>query len=166
MNNAQSVRGVPITGEWVAVRQLLQDLRRAVVELQSSSVPPGGVTNLKATAKAGGIIIQFTRSDGDGYILYHNTVPEISGAVRIDLGLANEYSDEIGEAAVKKYYWVKAKKGQMESPLSSLVTATSLALGTAITFPVPPPASQQPTQSDETQEVQVGTPTAIGYRKV
>jgi hypothetical protein len=166
MTNPQSIRPVPIAGHWSEVRHLLQDLRRAVVELQSSSVPPGSVSNLKATAKAGGVILQFTRSDADSYILYTNTVPEISGAVRIDLGLANEYSDDIGQAAVKKFYWIKAKKGQMESPLVGPVHATSLALGTAITFPVPPPASQQPAKSDETNEVQVGMSTPTGYRKV
>ena len=129
-------------------------------------MPPNRVTNLTATGKAGGIIVQFTRSDGDCYILYTNLTPEISGAVRIDLGLANEYSDEIGQATVTKYYWVKAKKGQMESALAGPVSAVSLALGTAIVFPTPPPAAQQPTKSDETQEIQVGMPTPTGYRKV
>jgi len=166
MTLPQNIRPVPITGEWTGLRMLLQDMRTALLSLQSSVMPPSPITNLKATGKAGGAIIQFTRSDADSYILYTNTVPEIGTAVRVDIGLANEYSDDIGAGSVKKYYWVKAKKNQIESTLVGPVNATSLALGSSISFPTPPPGTQMPTKSDETQEISIGRPTGAGYQKV
>jgi hypothetical protein len=161
----QKIDSVPMNID-PALRAFLQSIRNAVVSLQSTVVPPDPISNLKATPKAGGNIIQFTRSNGDAYILYFNTIPQLNGARRIDLGLAAEYTDEIGAEGIKRYYWIKAKKGQTESSFVGPVTATSLALGAAITPPDPPPATQNPIRSDETRNVEVGRPTSSTYEKV
>lgn len=166
MTNPQSIRPVPMRGDWNSLRPFLQDIHKALSVLQSSIMPPAPVTNLVATAKAGGVIVQFTRSDGDQFILYANTTPNLNGAVRVDLALQAEYVDEVGAAAVKKYYWVKAKRGQIESTIAGPVSATTLALGTPITPPVAPAATQTPARSDETGNVEVGRPTGTSYERI
>lgn len=122
---------------------LLNWLRNTVVSLQSAIVPPGTPTNVTATPLAGANQIDFTRSGGDGYVLYVNTTPSINMATRVDLGTANTYVDQIGAGAVKRFYAVRAKTGSTNGAISSWVSATSLALGTATTPPTPPPATDQ-----------------------
>lgn len=125
-------------------------LRNTVVALQQAILPPGTVSNMRATAVAGGVQVDFTRSDGDAYVLYWNTTPSINGATRIDLGTANQYVDDIGAGSVKRYYAVIAKKDRVSGSLSVWVSETSLALGTAITPPTPPPPTDAPFVDQET----------------
>lgn len=148
------------------LKNFLSAVRKALKRLEPSVIPPNSISNLTATAKAGGAIIQFTRSDADAYILYRNTLKTLNGAVRIDLGLANSYTDETGIAAQKVYYWVKSKKGSMESEPFGPVNATTLALNIGIVAPVQPPGSQQQSYSDETSQLEPGRPTATRYDKV
>lgn len=148
------------------LRNFLTEVRKAVKRLESTVVPPNPATNLKCTAKALGVIVQFTRSDADAYILYFNDTPSLNGARRIDLGLASEYTDEIGQENFTRYYWIKPKKGQTEGSILGPVKATTLAAGTTITPPAAPPATQTPTTSDETRNVEVGRPTSSTYEKV
>ena len=150
----------------ITLRRFLQEMRNAVKRLEASVVAPGTVSNLVATAKAGGVIIQFTRADGDAYILYWNSTPALDGARRIDLGLAAEYTDEIGAPDITRYYWVKTKKGQMENVPFGPVKAVTLALDASITPPTPPPGSQFPARSDETGQVEPGRPTGSFYERV
>jgi hypothetical protein len=161
----QGIKDVPYNLD-PSLREFLQQIRNAIKRLENTVVAPQPATNLKATAKAGGIIVQFTRSDGDAYILYSNDTPSINGARRIDLGLAAEFTDEIGQAAFTRYYWIKAKKGQMESVMAGPVSATTLALNATITPPLPPPASQTIAKSDETGNYETGRPTSSIYEKV
>jgi hypothetical protein len=133
----------------IALRRFYSEMRAAVLRVQQSVIAPAPPTNLKATAKAGGIIIQFTRSDGDSFVIYRNTTATLKNTVRIDLGGGNYYCDEIGAGAETRYYWVRAKKGNLESSLVGPVSATTLALGTAITPPEQPPGDSQPVWSDE-----------------
>jgi hypothetical protein len=148
------------------LRRFLVEIRKAIKRLEPSVVAPAQVSNMTATAKAGGAIIQFTRSDGDSYVLYRNTVASLNGSVRIDIGMANSYTDEIGVAAQKIFYWIKAKKGGMEGVPVGPVTATTLALNATITLPTAPPGSQQPTRSDENGQVEPGRPTSTTYERV
>jgi hypothetical protein len=148
------------------LRRFLVELRKAIKRLEPSVVMPNQVSNLSVTAKAAGAIIQFTRSDGDAYILYRNTSATLNGSVRIDLGMANSYTDEIGAAGQKIFYWVKAKKGGMEGIPAGPVNTTTLALNASITPPTPPPGSQQPTRSDENEQIEPGRPTSTTYERV
>lgn len=161
----QGIPEVP-SGIDPTVRRYLMEIRKAIKRLEGSVIPPRPVTNLRATAKAGGVILQFTRSDGDTYILYWNSTAGINGATRIDLGLANEYVDEIGDEGVKRYYWIKVKKGQMESEMAGPVYATTLALDAEITPPTRPPASENLIKSDETGEYHPSRPTATTHEVV
>ncbi len=163
--NPQKIREVPRNLD-PGLRELLVQMRNAILRQESTVIAPRPATNLRATAKAGGVIVQFTRSDGDAYILYFNDTPNINAARRIDLGQASEYTDEIGQADFTRYYWIKVKKGQMESPMTGPVKATTLALGTTIAPPAAPPGSEVMTRSDETQNIEVGRPTSSIFEKV
>lgn len=165
MGRPQGIPEVPGTNDWAGLRRHLVEMRQAMLRLQGSVIPPDQVNNLKATAQAGAVIVHFTRSDGDAYVLYWNTTPSMNGATRIDLGLANSYVDEIGKEDITRYYWVKVKKGQMESAVSGPVSAKTLALTATITPPVPPPGSRQPARSDETGQVEPGRPTSGHYER-
>ncbi len=132
-------------------------VRNLLVRLQSALIPPDTPTNVRATAIAGGVTVDFTRSDGDNYILYRNTTPSVNGATRIELGTANVYTDDLGAGSILRYYTVVAKKGDVNASPSPWVSATSLALGTPITPVVPPPASYLAFQNTETDATEVPT---------
>jgi hypothetical protein len=149
-----------------AHREFLTQMRNAIKRLENTVVLPQPATNLKVTPKAGGNVIQFTRSDGDAYILYLSDTPSINGARRFDLGLAAEYTDEIGQETFTRYYWIKVKKGQMESAMIGPISGTTLALDAVIAPPIPPPPAQTMTRSDETDDLEVGRPTSSIYEKV
>src|SRR5215472_14389673 len=102
----------------------LQTIVDAVKVRHSSVVPPAPVTNLKATAGPGSNLVQFTRSDGDTYAVYRNTKPSLNGALRIDLGRANHYTDNVGAAGVLVFYWCLAKVGVQQSIIVGPVQAT------------------------------------------
>lgn len=113
----------------------------------------------------GANLIEFTRSDGDNYVLYWNTRPSIDMATRVDLGQSNRYVDQLGAGSVQRWYAIKPKKARLEGDVSVWVTATTLALGVAITPPTPPPASQNPVTDQQTDSVEVGYPTAGQYQE-
>ncbi len=131
-----------------------------VLQLQDALVPLSTPTNLRATAMAGAIQIDFTRSDADSYRIFWNTVPSINGANLIDVGNSNKYVDVIGADGVKRYFAVQGQKGQVVSPYSGWVSATTLTLTTTITPPEPPASIETPTQDTSTASVSgvVGSP--------
>ena len=133
----------------LALRDFLTQMRNAVVELQEINQPPRPVINLVATAKAGGVIIQFTRTDGDHYIVYANTTPTLKEARVVDIGNKGEYVDDIGKSAELRYYWVRAKKGNLASTITGPVFATTLGLAVEITPPIAPPTTDEQVYSDE-----------------
>ncbi len=141
-------------------------VRNEVLSLQAALLPPTTVTNLRATALGGGVQIDFTRSDGDAYVLYWNSTPSINMATRVDLGVANVYVDNIGADAVTRYYAVKAKKGNVSGDVSPWVSATTLAVGTAITAPDPPPGSETPFTDTETDSIAIQVPDQETYTQV
>src|SRR5262245_30571002 len=102
--------GVPDPGR----DPFLQWVRNELLKLQEALIPPATVTNFRATALPGQVQIDFTRSDGNTYVLYWNKTPSTDNAVRIELGTANKYVDEIGSGGITRYYAVKAKKGNVE----------------------------------------------------
>lgn len=137
-----------------------------IINLEAELIPPTRVTNFRVTPIAGGNIIDFTRCDGDNYILYLNTTASTDGAVRVELGQANRYTDNVGQASVKKYYAVKAKKGRLEGLPSDWKSGTTLALGAGITAPEPPPSTETPFTDQQTDAVEVGIPGGTGVRIV
>lgn len=150
----------------LATRELLVWLRNAVMEIQQSLIPPNQVTNVRATAMEGAVLIEFTRSDGDQYVLYWNTRPSINMAVRVDLGESNRYVDQMGAGTITRWYAIKAKKGRIEGDVSTWVSATSLALGTVIVPPTPPASTQTPVTDQETGAIEIGYPTGGQYQEL
>lgn len=126
----------------------LQTLINAINVLQTSVVAPNPPTNVQVTPIANGNLIEFTRSNGDSYSLYRNTVNSFKGSQRFDLGLAASYTDVYGTSGVKLYYWVKAKLGQLASTLVGPVAGTTLSQASNVVQPVTPAASASPTNSD------------------
>ena len=163
MGRPQGIPEVPSSPDWLALRRYLVEMRNAMVRLQASVLPPGVVNNLRATAKALGVIIDFTRSDGDAYTLYYNTLPSNNGATRIDLGMANSYTHDIGEEGKTFYYWIKPKKGQSEGEIAGPVKATTLAAGAVIVTPKPTTGSMYPARYDESGGILPGRPTGSYY---
>jgi hypothetical protein len=123
----------------------LVEIRRAILE---GFNPPRPVKNLSATAKAGGILVQFTRTDGDSYVIYRNTTPSLNGSTRFELNKVGNFTDEIGKSAEKRYYWVRAKKGNLESTITGPVNATTLAQAAEATLPPAIPAVDEPVYSE------------------
>jgi hypothetical protein len=145
-------------------RMFLQEIRNAVIKFQASSLPPRAVTNLKATGKAGGVIVQFTQSDADRYTLYAGNTADFSSANPIDLSNAQTYTDELGAAGVNRYYWVKGFKFNGQGgEISGPVVATTLGLGVAITPPTPPPVSDQPVIDDTSGDISKDSLNRFGY---
>jgi hypothetical protein len=135
---------IPNTFDWNALRRVLAQMRQVFVTVEQAIQPSRVVKNLTATPKAGGVIIMFTCTDGDRYILYRNTVFQLDGVVRIDLRNSGIYTDDIGKSSETRYYWVIARKGNIESEPVGPVSATTLGLAVEITPPTPPPAVDEP----------------------
>lgn len=140
---------IPVQMDWITLRRRLVEIRNALNALTTAANPPRPVINLSATAQAGAILVMFTRTDGDNYTLYWNTTPSLDGATRIDLGNKGEYTDNIGASAVTRYYYVKAKKGNLESAIAGPVFETTLALDVEIIPPSRPQSTDEPVLSVE-----------------
>jgi len=152
--------GVPDVNQ---TTDLLRWLRTEVLRMQQALIPPALVSNFRVTALPGSNQIDFTRSDGDSYILYWNASASINGAVRIELGLANSYVDEIGDGGVHRFYAVKAKKGNVEGQVCPWRDQTTLPLDVPAVVPTPPPATQTPFEDQETQSVGIGYPDKTAF---
>ena len=107
---ALSSAGVPDPG----APDFLNWVRNEVLRLQQALIPPDVVTNFRATPLSGSIQIDFTRSDGDNFVLYWNSTPSVNLAVRIELVSTNKYVDNIGQGGIKRYYAVGLKNGKTE----------------------------------------------------
>lgn len=132
------IRSVPITQD-PSVQGILSDLKSAVENMQSGSAPPLPPTNFSLTPVSGGISVQFTRSNATNFRLYSSETADRSKAQIVDLGSNNQYTDNLGEGGVQRYYWIEAISPTSNQP-SQLVgphTATSLALGTPASV-IPP----------------------------
>lgn len=143
MAQPANLRSVPITGH-PGLDGYLSDLDQ-IVRPQLSAVPaPQPVTNLKVTPLAGAVLVQFTRSNATNFRLYMGSSPDQSKASIVDLGTNNQYSDNVGQGGVKRYYWVQAITPNALSPSSTTgpVSATSLALGTSAPVTNQAPAEQ------------------------
>ncbi len=147
-------------GEWY------QWVSNTLLSLQADLIDASPVTNLRATALAGAIQIDFTRSDGDSYILYKNSTPSTNGATRIDLGTANTYVDQIGDASITVFYLIVAKQGPRDGGISPWVSATTLALGTTVTPPPPVPGTDTPVLDQQTDGVAVVVSDHGSYEEI
>jgi hypothetical protein len=115
-------------------------------QVQGISAPPNQVPTPRITPVGGGNIVDFQRTNGQKYILYHSTSGNIADAGQIDLGLGNRYFDATGTGGVNKTYWVVAQNGGLSALQSPPGAAMSLDPGASATIPDPlPPVT--PTRS-------------------
>lgn len=123
---------------------LLNDMRQQVQQLTARMAIPDPPKNLKATAQAFTVQVQFSRSgDADYYEILSALKPNTQDpSVRItDIGNSNSWVDNVGQPTITKYYWVRARKSTGSSSLIiGPVKATTLASGTSAAQPSPPPA--------------------------
>lgn len=145
------------------LRRFLVAMRNAMVQVHQSVVPPAVPTNLIVTPYALGNKIEFTRSDASHYILYWNTIADLPTANPVDLANAATYDHNVGAAGQTRYYWIKGKKGDMESDPAGPAVGVTLASGAVIVPANPPPPSATPTTSNETDAIVSGKPGMAGY---
>jgi hypothetical protein len=128
------------------LRRFLVDVRQTVVDLRGPKSPPTPPSNLKATAMAFAVLLQWTRGqNSDCTEILWNDKPTLNGAKVIDQGSSVQYVDYIGAAGVTRYYW--ARSCQDVAGVTGLevgpVSATTLAAGAQVPFPTPPPPAQK-----------------------
>lgn len=126
-------------------RRFLSDLREVVLSLREAQTVPPTPTNLTVTPEAFSNLVQWTRSTGADYseVLW-NTSPTLPGAIVVPVGNAQQWTDNVGQAGVKRWYWVRARKSNGAQSLETPpVAGTTLASGTAVPPPKTPPIGQQ-----------------------
>jgi hypothetical protein len=144
----RKVRNVPqVAGIHIEHYQFLQELRDAVVQLQSSSLPPDDPRNLTVTPFATGNNVQWTRSNNaQRYTVYiADALPTMdagsaTGSIAIDVGDTNYFNDVVGQSNWARWYWVKAWNGNVGSRTIGPVKGTTAASGSVADPPkqVPP----------------------------
>lgn len=124
-----------------ALRRHLISMMDAVKRLQGqiavSAIPP----TFTVTPKAGGNKLNWTRSDATTYTVYWATTPDFDKSNSVDVGQSAEWTDEVGQVAVTRWYWVRGKTNGVLGILSDAQSGTTLALNVAITAPTPPGGS-------------------------
>lgn len=142
----------------VPTRRFLTQIRNAILKGQESRTPPTNPSNVKVTPIGGGNIIQFSRgSDADNTILYIGTTADFGSAVPVPLGLAVQYTDNVGQGGVTKWYWLKSMRGLLQAPAAvGGYSGATLALGTGVSVPAPPPPSDVPVVDGKTGKTVAG----------
>lgn len=139
-----STRGLPEVplGIEPQLRRFLIDLRQTVHDLRGPQAPPATPTNFKVTPEALANLLQWTPvADADYHVILWNTVPSLTNAfVAASLVAGGQYVDYVGQANVKRWYWIRAHRftgsRSTETPAQA---GTTLAAGTAVAPPTPPP---------------------------
>jgi hypothetical protein len=138
-----TTRGIPEVplGIEPQLRRHLTDIRQQLLDLRARQAPPDVPTNLNVTAQAFSNLIQFTRSaDADYYEILVSNSPDIHQSFVVDIGNSPQWVDHIGAAAVKHFYWVRARKRTgARSIENGPVIATTLGSAIGVIPPVPPP---------------------------
>lgn len=125
-------------------RRMLTELRSTVLELRSGLAPLTNPTNFKGTALSFGVLLQWTRvPNADGYEILWNMSPSLSGATVVDVGNSPQWQDNVGNTNITKFYWVRAyrRSNGIRSAESGPQKVTTLASGTGVNVPIPPPPS-------------------------
>lgn len=127
-------------------RNFLVELRKTVLQLQGVAAPPGLPANLKVTPQSFGNLIQWSRGTGaDFHEVLWNTKPTIINAQVVPVQNAAQWQDNIGKNGVQRWYWVRAVKQVALHAVTRTVevgpiSGTTLASGTGVTPPTPPPS--------------------------
>lgn len=120
-------------------------MRQVVLSLREAQTPPPTPSNLQVTPEAFGNLIQWTRATTSDYseVLW-NTSPDLKTAIVVFVGNSQTWTDNVGQAGIKRWYWVRAGKNSGARSIESApIAGTTLASGTAVAPPRVPPAGQQ-----------------------
>lgn len=124
-------------------RRFLVDLRQQVLQLSGRIAIPDTPSNVRVTPQSFQNLIQFTKSiDADFYEVMHAQMPNQAdpSATLVDIGDSASWVDSVGQVNIKKYYWIRARKlTGASSPWTPVASGTTLASGTGVTPPNPPP---------------------------
>jgi len=128
------------------LRRYLVDLRTFVHKLAGNSSPPGLPLNLKVTPQAFGNLVQWSRGTGaDFHEVLWNTQPTVINANVVPVQNAAQWTDNVGQVGVKRFYWVRAVKQTALHAVTRTVevgpiAGTTLAAAAGVNPPTPPPA--------------------------
>jgi hypothetical protein len=147
MSLYQKIPEVPMLPECSQqLRRFLVDLRKAVQQTVSSSAPPGMPSNLKVTPQGFSNTLQWSRGTGaDFHEVLWNTSPTVKTAHVVPVQNAAQWTHNVGQSNVKLYYWVRAvKQVALHATTRTVelgpIAGTTLASGTGVTPPTPPPS--------------------------
>lgn len=151
MQTRRGVREVPVNLD-PTLRNFLQDMRAAITDTYNPKqglIPP---TNFRVTAQSQGALLQWTRSNGDYYEVLWNDTADIQKANIVAVGDSAQWHDFVGNAAHVRWYWVRSARYHGEKSIEAgPFMVTTLAAGTNVTPPKPPPAAYGITQDPRTR---------------
>lgn len=127
------------------LRRFLVDLRNAVQKQMGAITPPGLPANLKVTPEAFGNLIQWSRgTNADWHEVLWNTQPTVNNANVVPVQNAAQWTDNVGQVGVKRWYWVRAVRQTALHAVTRTVevgpiAGTTLASNAGVNPPTPPP---------------------------
>lgn len=139
------MRNVPFIDDH-NLRQFLHDVKRHLDSLTGPTTI-GRPTNIVVTPGPGSNFIQFTAGENaDRHLLYISETgtwdPTLAGSYIVDMGGSTAWTDHVGRASIKRFYWVVAvgRGGPRSDPPTGPTTGTTLGLAAAGAKPgyVPP----------------------------
>lgn len=144
MSRSRGIPEVPL-GLDQGLRRHLQDMREVVIQLRESLAPPSVPSNLKVTAQAFSNLVQWTRSiNADFFEVLWSSTPNLQQANIVNVGNSAQWVDQVGQSGIQRFYWVRARKNTGPRSLEiGPQSGTTLASGTGVTPPAPPPPSQE-----------------------
>lgn len=126
------------------LRRALVDQRQVVLAARGTQAVPPAPTNFKVTPQAFANLLQWSRATGSDFTeVLWNTTPNKVTANIVNVGNSAQWTDNVGQTAIKRWYWVRAAKNNgARSIESAAISATTLASGTGVNPPTPPPGGQ------------------------
>lgn len=146
-NTRRGIREVPsdMPPHW---RNFLTDVRQALTDTYNPKQGLITPTNFRGTALAQAAHLQWTRSNGDYYEVLWSETADVTHANIVDVGDSAQWTDPVGNAAHARWYWVRAARFHGEKSIEAgPVKITTLAAGTNVAVPTPPPASTTVTKN-------------------
>lgn len=138
----------------VNLRNFLLDVRQAVTDIYNPKQGLITPTNFTGTAIAQGAHLQWTRSNGDYYEILWSEDGTLKNANVVDVGDSAQWTDFVGNAAHTRWYWARSARTAGEKSIEAgPAKVTTLAAGTNVTPPVPPPSGSTITSNPTTQNL-------------
>ena len=145
MAKVRAIPELPCNGSMSPRQRRIQvDMRQNTIGVRKAQSPPTTPTNLKVTPLAFNNMVQWTRSvNADFYEVLWSSTPQLSGATAVAVGDSAQWTDNVGQSGITRYYWVRGRKFTgVKSIEAGPQAGTTLAATTGVTPPTPPPASQ------------------------